>query len=112
MYLLAEALAAKKGPRVLQSGEKKIVAYYLTRDELAELFMENHYNLRRSTWRNCIQDWIWWNAYVPVEVKNPEKTRWSVLFGLLDKEQFGKLLKLAEDNDCTYYPKQPEGAVA
>ena len=113
MYGLASALAFKKGPREQIVNGKMTAAYILTRDELALLFLEHHYNIRRSTWLRCIQDWeYYFNVAVPAEAKKPELTKWSIMFGMVDKEHFAELRRYAEDKNCFRFPDFPEGVSA
>lgn len=69
MHRIAKALAIELGPReyVTPTSGKKIVGYYLTREELRNLFGKEGFNvLTASTWLNRIRAWEVFGDVSPV----------------------------------------------
>lgn len=95
----------------MMTQEGKIAGFILDRHELEELFEENHYQLRRRTWRDAICDWQRMDVLVPVkQVQDKNCTsNWKIMFGHVSKEDHVRIYMVADKNDCRMYPAHPEG---
>lgn len=101
MYSECYREAVEKGPRVLNVNGSDRVAYYLTRDELKQIFGRNGFNTRTGvSWLNKILDFKEiWSELAPNEqtIKNPNETSWSVVFLHPSKSERTQLIMHAEN---------------
>jgi len=113
MYYMASAMALKKGPIIVPVNGKMTAVYALNRKEIENLFEENHFALRRSTWRNHLEDWDRYGALVPKEAFKKEiLSNWYVIFTTIGKDDLTALHMFAEKNDVWYLPEFSGGMVA
>ena len=110
MYHIASAMAVKQGPTVLNVGGRMTAAYALSRQQIEDLYEDNHYSLMRSTWRRSVNNWERYGALVPKEVMKPEHTgTWSVIFTAITKDDLLALRMFAENQDSYYLPEVAGG---
>lgn len=113
MYKLAIAKAIKAGPRTAIIDGVQLSGYMLEKQEVIDLFKENHYAIRRSTWKDHVKGWTDYDVKVPKKsVDNDSVPTWWIVFGWIDKANHKKLRMFAEDNDTDFYPQLAEGLKA
>lgn len=110
MYWIAHAIALEKGPRVIIFGGKQYAAFALERAEVEEIFEDNHYKLKRRTWRDALAEWPRYGAEVSKKAFDSNyKGNWYVMFHNIDKSHFADLQLKSNNEGCYHYPQLAEG---
>lgn len=103
MHEIAQAIAIEKGPRLIRSNSEKLAIYGLTKKELLQIFIDNNFSPRRSSWINIIKDWGTDYFYGDLIASNFFlENAWGayVIFVNLSKDELITLRMFAENNDA------------